>query len=127
MSEKDDSDFGTDASLSDVAPPTDDEARLLNQSSEESVQIVSDDSQEFPSDEESEESDDLEDLLQNPFLYPPSHPIPYDRVDDTQQDPDMEFFRAVTTVKVRHEVSDAAIDDMIKVGTALFYFQWPSN
>ena len=127
INNKDDSDFGTDGSLTDVAPQTDDEVAFL----EESIHENSDGESELGEDSSeavdtsSEESDDLDDMVQNPFMYPPSQPIPYDTVRETEQDQDMEFFRAVTALKVRHIISDAAIDDFIKVTLKKLYFDLP--
>ena len=102
MSEKDDSDFGSEASLSDTAAHSEEERGNNSACANDSLVATTDgDSQ------TSDESSD--DILQNPLLYPPSQPIRYDQVTDTELDPDMEFFRAVTALKVRHEVSDAVI------------------
>ena len=113
MSGKDDSDFGTDGSLTDVAVDTDVDSQIpvINVNSGESESSLGEEEDDISE----EESDDMDDIVQNPLLYPPSQPIPYDRVSQENMDPDLEFFRAVTSVKVRHDVSDAAIDDLIKV------------
>lgn len=116
MSDKDDSEFGTDGSLSDNAHDSDaelvPETRQATSSEESSSQVTSDESDIVSS---SEDTDDIDDTLENPLLYPPSQPIPYDCALEDVDDPKLEFFRAVTSVKVRHDVSDAAIDDLIKV------------
>ena len=63
----------------------------------------------------SDDNSSGEENQQDPLLYPPSHPIPYNQEDPVPGDRAMEFFRAVTSVKARHEVSDAAIYDLLKV------------
>lgn len=122
MSDKDDSEFGTDVSLSDNARDSDaqvDQGTFPEESHEESsTQESIEDSSE--DDGSSQDSDAIDDTVQNPLLYPPSQPIPYDRVVEGE-DPKIEFFRAVTSIKVRHEVSDAAIDDLIKVRFLVYF------
>ena len=69
------------------------------------------------SDEDDEQEDDNEEeTLENTSLIPPSQPIPFVLPEEQEpEDPEMEFYRAVVSVKARHNVSDAAIDSMLKV------------
>ena len=117
LSEKDDSDFGTDGSLSDQARDTEDEGESQDKASKSPYNSdCPDEESELSETSSDQDSDEIDEIIQNPWMYPPSQPIPYDRVETAEIDPAMEFFRAVVSVKVRHDMSDAGIDDLIKVG-----------
>lgn len=61
------------------------------------------------------DSSSQEEAVENTAFVPPSQPIPYNLKEPVVGDPTMEFYRAITSVKARHEVSDTAIGDLLKV------------